>query len=52
MNRKLNSKIYPIVAPTPIQYQRASGKIPRDFISFIPNGSVELVANCQKQKNY
>jgi len=29
-------------APTPIQYQYASGKIPRDFNTVTPNGSVEL----------
>jgi len=34
--------MYPMEAPTPIQYQYASGKIPRDFNTFTPNGSVEL----------
>lgn len=32
----------PIKAPTPIQYQRASWKIPRDFNTNIPNGSVSF----------
>ena len=42
VKRKLNRKQYPIKAPTPIQYQRASGKIPRDFKIKTPIGSVEL----------
>lgn len=46
VKRKLNSKIYPIVAPTPIQYQLACGKIPRDFKTETPRNSVELGANC------
>jgi len=29
-------------APTPIQYQYASGNIPLDFNTFTPNGSVEF----------
>lgn len=34
--------MYPIVAPTPIQYQYGSMKTPRDFKTIIPNDSVEL----------
>ena len=46
MKRKLKSKVYPIKAPTPIQYQRASGKTPRDFNKVTPNDSVELGGIC------
>ena len=46
MKRKLNSKVYPIKAPIPIQYQCASGKIPRDFKTTTPNDSVELGGIC------
>lgn len=42
MKRKLKIKIYPINAPTPIQYQYGSVNTPRDFKTKIPNGSVEL----------
>lgn len=42
VKRKLNRKQYPIKAPTPIQYQCASGKIPRDFKIETPNGSLEF----------
>lgn len=42
--------MYPMEAPTPIQYQYASGKIPRDFKTFTPNGSVELGGTCAMQK--
>lgn len=34
--------MYAIKAPTPIQYQYACGKIPRDFKIKTPNGSEEL----------
>jgi hypothetical protein len=36
-------------APTPIQYQYASGKSPRDFKICTPNGSVELSGTCNKK---
>lgn len=42
VKRKLNKKMYPIVAPIPIQYQLGSGKSPRDFINVTPNDSVEF----------
>jgi hypothetical protein len=42
VKRKLNRNIYPIKAPTPIQYQSACGKTPRDFKTKTPNGSEEL----------
>jgi hypothetical protein len=42
VKRKLNRKIYPIKAPTPIQYQFACGKTPRDFKTKTPNTSEEL----------
>lgn len=42
MKREFNRRMYPTVAPNPIQYQRASGKIPRDFKTITPNDSLEL----------
>jgi len=41
--------MYPMEAPTPIQYQYASGKIPRDFKICTPNGSVESGGICNEK---
>jgi hypothetical protein len=38
----LKSNVYPIRAPTPIQYQYDSVKYPRDFKTSTPIGSVEF----------
>ena len=46
----LKSNINPINAPTPIQYQYACGKNPRDFKTSIPSGSVEFGRTFSRKK--
>lgn len=41
--------MYAMEAPTPIQYQYASGKIPRDFKICTPSGSVESGGTCNEE---
>lgn len=46
VKRVLNRKIYPTIAPAPIQYQFDLVKIPRDSRTSIPNGLDSLSGIC------